>query len=335
MVAIDPTATYRSPETARRMAAAAASFLASLIEGQRDLAHFPFEGDERYAWNYTPFPRNGLRLINMNREQQQAAFALFDAGLSARGASQARQIIALEPILRETERIELRLTRWVRDPELYWISIFGEPGGSAPWAWRAGGHHLGLHFTIVDRDLLSPTPLFFGANPAEVRHGPETGMRTLPEEEDLARALLRSLDPARRAVAQVSSNAPADILTEVCRTPDPAVLPTGLAYGAMSGEHRGLLVRLIRHYVERAADEVAAREWARIEQAGLQPVTFAWAGPDEPGHGHYYAVKGPTFMIEYDNTQNGANHIHSVWRDFTNDWGEDMLAAHYAGAHGR
>ena len=324
MVAIDPTATYRLPETARRMADAAAGFLATLSEAQRDVAQFPFEGDERYAWHYTPVARNGLRLINMNREQQQAAFALFEAGLSARGASQAQQIIALEPILRETERAELRLTRWVRDPELYWFSIFGEPGGAAPWAWRAGGHHLGLHFTIVDRDLVAPTPLFFGANPAVVRHGEQAGARTLPEEEDLARALLRSLDPAQRAVALVNPDAPPDILTEARRTADPAVLPVGLAYGAMSGEHRGQLVRLIRHYLERAADEVAAHEWARIERAGLEPVTFAWTGPDEPGRGHYYAIKGPTFMLEYDNTQNGANHIHSVVRRPRGDFGEGL-----------
>jgi hypothetical protein len=333
MVAIEPTATYRAPEVARRMAEAAASFLAKLSEGQREVARFPFEGDERYAWDYRPTPRNGLRLINMTHDQQAAAWAVVDVGLSARGAGQARQIVELEPILRESERAELRLNRWVRDAELYWFSVFGEPGGSAPWAWRAGGHHLGLHFTVVDRELVAPTPLFFGANPARVRHGPKAGYRTLPEEEDLARALLVGLEADRRAVAQISETAPRDLLTEWRPRVEPGILPVGLAYEAMGGEDRERLVGLIRHYVERTAVGVAANEWARIERAGLEPITFAWAGPDQPGQGHYYAIQGPTFMIEYDNTQNEANHIHSVWRNFTNDWGEDLLAAHYAAAH--
>ena len=335
MAIVDLTATQRLPATARRMADAATRFLGSLTDGQRELARFPFEGDERYAWDYRPSPRNGLRLINMTAEQQQLAWALADVGLSARGARQARQIVELEPILREAERIEHRLNRWVRDPELYWFSVFGEPGGAAPWAWRAGGHHLGLHFTIVDGDQLATTPLFFGANPAVVRHGPRTGLRTLPEEEDLARALFRSLEPAQWAIAQLSPEAPPDLFTEWRPRVEPGLLPDGLAYGSMAGEHRGQLVRLIRHYLERTSDDLAAQEWARIERAGLEPVTFAWAGPDQPGQGHYYAVKGPTFMIEYDNTQNGANHVHSVCRDFTNDWGEDLLAAHYARAHAR
>jgi hypothetical protein len=332
-MATDLRVTSHAPATARRMAEAANRFLDSLSSGQREAATFPFEGDERYKWHYTPIERNGLRLINMTRPQQEAAFGLFEAGLSARGAIQTRQIIDLEPVLRETERVVHRVNRWVRDPELYWFSIFGEPGGRAPWAWRAGGHHLGLHFTVVDAELVAPTPLFFGANPATVRHGPETGRRTLAEEEDMARSLLKSLSSEDRQIAVVNAVAPADIATGPHRSADPASIPVGLAYEAMSGEHRGRLVSLIRHYVERAVDEVASNEWTRIEQAGLEPITFAWAGGEEPGQGHYYAIKGPNFVVEYDNTQNDANHIHSVWRDFTNDWGEDLLAAHYAQSH--
>jgi hypothetical protein len=333
MIAIEPTVASRAPEVARRMADAAAGFLASLSPEQREVATFPFEGDERYQWDYRPSAREGLRLINMNREQQAAAWAMVEAGLSARGAGQTRQITALEPILREAERAELRLNRWVRDGELYWWSVFGEPGGAAPWGWRVGGHHVGIHFTVVDRELVAPTPLFFGANPAEVRHGPKAGHRTLPEEEDLARALLVGLAPAERAAAVFNEAAPRDLLTEWRPRVEPGILPVGLAYERMGGEDRERLVGLIRHYVDRTTEAVAANEWTRIERAGLEPITFAWAGPDVPGQGHYYAVVGPTFMIEYDNTQNGANHIHSVWRNFSGDWGEDLLAAHYARDH--
>lgn len=329
----NPTFLRQAPAAAQRMADAALRFLDRLTSEQRAVATFPFAGDERYQWHYTPVERRGLLLKAMTPPQREAALTLLASGLSARGDREARQIIALEPILRETERIERLQTHWIRDPERYAFSIFGEPGGPAPWAWRVGGHHLGLHFTIVERELLAPTPLFFGANPAEVRHGPATGQRTLAAEEDLARALLASLDPAQKAVAIVDPVAPDDILTKNYRVADPAAAPRGLAYEALNGEQRERLVRLVRHYLERATDELGAGAWATIERAGLAAITFAWAGPEARGHGHYYAVMGPTFLLEYDNTQNSANHIHSVWRDFTNDWGEDLLARHYAAAH--
>ena len=331
------TGTLRTPRalaTAQRMAEAATALLETLGSDQRARASFPFGGDERYRWAYTPGPRNGLLLKEMTGAQRSAALRLFDAGLSARGAATAQQIIAHEAILHETERIEQRPSKDERDPELYYFTIFGTPGGAAPWGWRASGHHLALNFAVIDGALVSPTPLFFGANPAVVHHGPERGLRILAEEEELARALLGSLEAGQKTLAVVDPVAPADILTRNYRVIDPAAVPHGIAYAALSGEQRGHLVRVVRHYIERTADEVSAQVWAKIERAGLNELTFAWAGPEQRGQGHYYAVKGPTFLIEYDNTQNSANHIHSVWRDFTHDWDGDMLADHYAHAHG-
>jgi len=184
--------------------------------------------------------------------------------------------------------------------------------------------------TVVAEAHLACVPLFFGANPAEVRHGQEKGLRILSVEEDLARGLLGQLTPDQRRVAIVDPQAPDDILTKNYRAIQPGMAPQGLAFGDMAQASREQLVRLIRHYVDRSAGEMAANAWRDIEHAGLDPVTFAWAGPQEPGHGHYYAVVGSTFLIEYDNTQDGANHVHSVWRDFTNDFGGDVLAEHYA-----
>jgi hypothetical protein len=208
--------------------------------------------------------------------------------------------------------------------------VFGQPGSRDPWAWRVGGHHIGFHFTVVDGDLISPLPVFFGANPSEVKHGPETGLRTLPQEEDLARELVQSLDADQRRVAIVDEQAPDDLLTKNYRSVSPDMTPAGISLSQLGGTQRDLLVRLIRHYVEGIADDLVPNEWAKIEGAGLDRVTFAWAGPTEKAkyNGHYYNVKGPTFMLEYDNTQQDANHIHSVWRDFTNDWAEDLLASH-------
>lgn len=328
----DTLLTPPAPLTAQRMAQAAMALLESLSSEQHARASFPFTGDERYQWAYTPGPRNGLMLQEMTATQRRAALRLFDAGLSARGAATAQQIILHETILRETERIEQRPSVDERDPELYYFSVFGVPGG-ASWGWRVSGHHLALNFAVVGGELVAPTPLFFGANPAEVHHGPERGLRILAAEEELARALLSSLDGEQKTVAVVEPVAPADILTKNDRMVDPTAVPRGIAYATLSGEQRSHLVKLIRHYIERAADEVSAHAWARIERAGLDELTFAWAGSEQRGQGHYYAVKGSTFLIEYDNTQNHANHIHSVWRDLTHDWGVDVLANHYAHAH--
>jgi len=321
----------RTPAAARRMADAANRFVDSLTPLQRSQATFPFEGDERYQWHYTPVARNGLLLIDMTPAQQKLAHELMATGLSERGLRQAQQIIALETILRVEEHIERPgEERWDRNPLRYYFSVFGQPGGRDPWAWRVGGHHIGFHFTVVDGDLISPLPIFFGANPSEVKYGPETGLRTPPEEEDLARELVQSLDAEQRAVGIVDPVAPDDLLTKNYRKVEPGMMPAGIGLAGLGGGQRDLLVRLIRHYVERIADDLAPNEWAKIEGAGLDRVTFAWAGPLEKAkyNGHYYNVTGPTFMLEYDNTQQDANHIHSVWRDFTNDWAEDILANH-------
>jgi hypothetical protein len=193
-----------------------------------------------------------------------------------------------------------------------------------------------VHFAVIDGAQISSTPLFLGANPAESKLGPDEGDRILPDEEDMARALLGSLDVPLKALAQYSPVAPADIITDVHRQVWPGILPHGLPFARMPDGPRQRLVDLIRHYLGRANDRLADDAWVRIERAGLDDVTFAWSGPEARGDGHYYAVSGPTFMLEYDNTQNGANHIHSVWREWDGDWGEDILAAHYrdtAGHH--
>jgi hypothetical protein len=341
-MAVEVSTALHAPSVAARMAEAAARFLATLDEPRLKVACMPFETHERFRWNYRPdgfdwdgrtFWHEGLRLMNMTREQQAAALALLDAALSLDGSRTARRIMQLEEDLRETERHTRFVHHVIRDPELYAFAIFGQPGGSDPWSWRAGGHHIGLHFTVVGGELVAPTPLFFGCNPAEVRHGPNVGWRTLPREEDQARSLITSLAADRRGAALVSETAPADILTDAYRTASPAVPPRGLRFAAMSGEERRQLVDLIHLYVDRSAPEVAEGQWRRIEAAGLDAISFAWLGSLEPNRGHYYAISGPTFTIEYDNTQDGANHIHSVFRDFTNDWGEDLLARHYLEAH--
>jgi hypothetical protein len=315
-----------------RIGDAVLRWLDTLDPGQRTEAVRAFESPERFVWDYLPGPRRGLAIADMTGPQRAAAMAILDASLSGRGAAEVRAIFALELVLRELERATGRDAQR-RDPDRYWFAVFGEPGETAPWSWRIGGHHLALHVTIAGRRVIGSAPSFLGANPATVPHGPLAGSRELDGEEALARDVLASLSAAQRAVAVVDPIAPPDILSGTGRRADLREVPAGIAYEGLEREQRDALERLIRHYLDRASPEIAEAEWERIRAADLGTITFAWAGSAEPGDGHYYAIRGPRLLIEYDNTQNGANHIHAVWRDLTNDWGEDLLAAHYRARH--
>jgi hypothetical protein len=303
-----------------------------LDPAQRAKAAYPFGSSERFTWDYRPGTRQGLSLAAMTEEQRTAAWAIVDAALSVRGAGEVRAITALEPILGELER-QSRRAGIRRDPELYWFTVFGDPAGSSSWSWRLGGHHVAIQVTFADGRLIGAAPSFLGANPATVPGGPFAGHRAIDGEETLARALLATLSPEQRRLAVVDAAAPPDIRSGNGRRAALGEVPAGIAIRDLDERQRGGLERLIRQYLDRANPAIAEVEWGRIRAADLAPITFAWAGPDEPGRGHYYAIRGPRLLIEYDNTQDGANHIHSVWRDPTNDWGEDLLGEHYRASH--
>jgi hypothetical protein len=201
------------------------------------------------------------------------------------------------------------------------------------WGWRVEGHHVSVNFLIVNGNRIAPTPNFFGANPASVPQGyPLAGLRVLGAEEDLARQLLVSLDTRRRAQAIIAAEAPPDIVT---RAEHRVKLdsPAGLAVGEMDENQQRTLKDLVLEYTSRMSRDVADNRMNQIEKEGKSLIHFAWAGAEERGRPHYYRLHGPSFLIEYDNTQNNANHIHTVWRDLRDDWGEDLLLRHYAGAH--
>jgi Protein of unknown function (DUF3500) len=319
---------------AAQITAAVRGWLDGLDDLQRDRATFPFETSERFVWAYTPGQREGLAIRDMRPDQRAAAHTIVSASLSARTAGEVAAIMSLETVLGELERSGGRGGAGRRDPERYWFGVFGEPGPAAPWSWRVGGHHVVVHVTVVDDRVVGATPSFLGANPAVVPSGPRAGERLLPGEEALARDLLADLSPVERAAAVVDDRAPADILTGTGRIADVRLVPVGVRHADLGTPRQAAMERLIRHYVDRIRQEVADAAWERLVAADLGDVTFAWAGPDVPGKGHYYAIRGPRFVFEYDNTQNGANHIHAVWRDLENDWGEDQLAEHLAKAHG-
>ncbi len=319
------------------MADAATRLLSSLTPEQRQQASFAFAGDERLHWHFIPtemFPRKGLLIRAMTEPQRRLAHDLLKAGLSQRGYLTASSIMDLETVLKALETAQRaagpqppRGTVLERDPEKYFFSIFGTPSARDTWGWRVEGHHVSLHFTVVNGTMVASSPSFFGSNPAEVREGPKKGLRILGAEEDAARALLESLDAAQRADAIVNATAPGDMVTMATVDISP-LSPSGLAAGAMKAAQRDLLMTLLDVYIGKMAADIADDRLARLRKAGVEKITFAWAGETERGRKHYYRVQGPTFLVEYDNTQNDGNHIHSVWRDFNGDFGRDLLREH-------
>ncbi len=308
------------------MVQAADAFLASLTPAQRSKARFAFEDAERLNWHFVPRARRGLPLKEMSAEQRGLAHGILRAGLSRRGYLTASTIIDLELVLREMGE-----SPRFRDPELYFFSVFGTPSRAAPWGFRAEGHHLSLNFTLVRDTLIATAPAFFGANPAEVRSGARRGLRALANEEDIGRELVMALDERQRARALIAAVAPRDIVTGNAARVEP-LSPIGIRATELRPEQAAILVRLLEVYLGRMAEPLAARRRAALERTDFAEVAFGWAGSTRRGEPHYYRIQGPSFLVEYDNTQNGANHIHSVWRDFDGDFGRDLLREHYRGA---
>ncbi len=304
------------------MAEAAQAFLDSLTPEQRSAAMFAFDSDDRFDWHYIPRERKGVSLRAMSGAQKKAALALVEASLSAEGYDKSERIRQLEQILFDREG------RAIRDTELYFFMIFGDPTADGTWGWRYEGHHISQNWTVLDGMLSSSTPQFFGTNPAYVREGSRAGERVLVLEDILPRSLIASMTDAHRRAAIVSDEAPRDILTTSDRK---AAIQenTGVAFGDLSRGQQDILWALIEEYAEAQPAAVAAERLEKVKKAGLDGIRFAWMGSLTQGEPHYYRVQGPTFLIEYDNVQNGANHVHSVWRDFDGDFGRDMLAAHY------
>ncbi len=304
------------------MAEAAQAFLDSLTPEQRSAAMFPFNSDDRFDWHYIPRERKGVSLKAMSGPQKKAALALVEASLSAEGYDKSERIRQLEQILYDREG------RAIRDTELYFFMIFGDPSADGSWGWRYEGHHISGNWTVLDGMLASSTPQFFGTNPAYVREGSRAGERVLVLEDILPRSLLASMSDAHRRAAIVSDEAPSDILTTSDREAG-IQENSGVAFGDLSRGQQDILWALIEEYAEAQPPAIAAERLAKVKEAGLDGIRFAWMGSLKESEGHYYRVQGPTFLIEYNNVQNTANHVHSVWRDFDGDFGRDVLAAHY------
>jgi hypothetical protein len=327
VVALTPTAA-RESDTAQKMRTATAAFIKTLDDAQQSQAAFAFESEERLNWHFVPRERKGLAVKAMTPAQRTALAALLHTGLSDKGYEKVERIRSLENDLIVIEQGKNPM----RDPDGYYLSVFGTPAADKPWGWRFEGHHIALNWTIIGGSAIASSPQFFGANPAEVRDGPRKGLRALAGEEDLARTFVTSLDAAQSPEAVVSNEAPRDIIT--MNKLDIAPLDNnGIVWTKLSAGQQKLLTRLIEEHAFGQAASIGQARVEAIRKAGMDTIRFAWLGPTEKGAKHYYRVQGPTFLIEYDCTQGNGNHIHSVWRDFKGDFGRDLLAEHYLRDH--
>ena len=318
-------------QTAADMANAANAFLATLKPEQIAKATFELNDTNRTRWHFVPtemHPRHGLSFREMQQDQQHMAYALLASVLSARGLQKTAQIMSLEQILHDANP----KGRFARDPKWYFISIFGKPSVKGTWGWRFEGHHLSLSFTVVDGHIGGLTPSFLGTNPGKVLDGPRKGLQVLAKEEKIARALARSLNAEQRKVAVVDEKAPADIITKADRKAR-RLEPLGLAASEMNKKQFTQLWTLIEEYLRNYRPDLAEEGLKHLEGLDLKMIHFAWAGSLESGKGHYYRIQAPDLLIEYDNTQNGANHVHCVVRDLKRDFGEDLLRQHYEQHH--
>jgi hypothetical protein len=307
----------------------AMEFLNSLEDAQKKKAVFPFDEMNRYDWHYVPavmLARTGICVKDMSDSQKQALYSLIQAFLSEEGYTRTKSIMNFEYLLKEMDPNNLN-----RIPENYYVAVYGSPGTDIAWGWKFSGHHLALNFTVVD-DKLAFAPFFFGVYPAEVKDGPKQGTRLIKDEEYLGFELVNSLSKEQKQKAVFHLKAFTDIVTTNSQLVGP-MKPVGIEVLDLTLKQKSVLNKLIVSYLLSMPADIAKTRMERITKEDMNLVRFGWAGGTEPGIPHYYRVQGNTFLIEFDNTQNNANHIHSVWRDFNGDYGRDLLNEHYHDSH--
>jgi hypothetical protein len=301
------------------MAEAARTFLKGLSEDQRKQATYAYDDAERLNWHFIPRPRKGLPLKALAPESRAAARAFIASGLSQSGYEQAVNVMSLDDVLYLLEKGNWAERRLRRDPLNYYLTVFGTPSEQGIWGWRLEGHHLSLNYTIADGRVVASTPEFFGANQASIAAGPGRSIRVLAAEEDYAREILRSCSPEQQKLALIGAKPAEDI--RAGGKPQPELSPVvGLAAAEMSPDQRTLLRHLLAEYLKNMPADIRGEREAKIESAGFEKIRVAWWGSLNLNGKHAYRVQGPTFLIEYNNTQNNANHVHSVWRSVAGDF---------------
>ena len=310
------------------------AFLNSLSEDLKSKTHYTLEDPERFNIQFVPIARKGASFHDFSDEQKKLALDLLKASLSNEGFRKSTEIIELEKVLIvvENNRNKMPDGSPMRDPLNYYLWIFGNPSQDNFWGWRFEGHHLSLSFTSSNNQIVSSTPSFFGSNPAIVNVDGFDHQEVLKSETDLGFKLVNSLDKEQLALALFSDTAPKEIITRNNRKAE-NIDPRGISYAQFSDGQKEMFLDLLNVYINNYEAGYSETLRKRIQQAGVDNLSFAWAGSLRPGAGHYYRIQGPMLLIEYDNIQNNANHVHSVVRDLSNDFGEDLLKAHYQKDH--
>jgi hypothetical protein len=322
-----PDAVTLAPRS-KDMLAAVNTFIGSLKEEQSKKVLYAFEDEERYNWHFIPRDRKGLPFKEMTAEQRQLATALLKTTMSDQGYNKAKSIMELEVVLKALENLPPENDR--RDPEKYYFTVFGKPSDTEPWGWRMEGHHISLNFSSASGQVSAETPAFMGTNPGIVLEGPAKGKQILKQEADLGFELLHSFTPEQLRKVMIAEIAPNEIVTSNSRK---AMLDKseGILYSEMTPAQQQIFMRLLNVYLDNYRQDLAQPLRTKVTKAGMDKTYFAWAGHNEPvvGKAHYYRIHNPVLLIEYDNSQNNANHVHTVIRDLSNDFGEDALRAHY------
>jgi Protein of unknown function (DUF3500) len=316
----------QQPASGKAMFQGAQAFLGALSADQNKQATFQFDDAERLNWHFIPRPRKGLPLRDLEGNALKAAHGLITSGLSASGYDQVMSVMSLEEVLYLLEGGERAERRERRHPGKYYLSVFGTPSETGKWGWRLEGHHLSLNYTLDKGEVIGSTPEFFGSNPASIEAGPGRTIRVLGTEEDLARQILKLCTPEQAKVTLIDPKAPDDLRggnaqggpnsTQADNTP-----PVGLVASKMNPDQKKLLGELLNEYLKNMPLDISSKRRARLTDAGFDNISFAWWGDADRNQRHQYRVQGPTFLIEYNNTQNNANHVHSFWRDLAGDFG--------------
>lgn len=304
----------------------ATAFYNSISSNQTSAAIFDFTDEKRTTWTFLPNPHKGITFYDMSDEQAKMAIQLIKDCLSNEGSQKALAIMQLEAVLKVVENRAADDQH--RDPKRYYFSFYGKPSKSQPWGWQIEGHHLSINYTSIAGKIATATPLFFGSNPART----EDGVEVLKTETDMGLSFLKSLTDIQRKKAVTKTESPYEIIT-LSATKAELTMKEGIAFNELDKSQQRYLMEIVSFYVRRHPTGFADEFMRKIEKSGLENLHFVWMGGNERSVGHYYRIYNDVLLIEYDRTQNDANHVHTVVRDLTNDFGEDTLRNHYKNEH--
>ena len=303
----------------------ALQFLNDLKPIQLNQVQFKLTDSSKMRWHYLPhssFQRKGLSMDSLSVIQNEKLMGLLDAFLSNSGYDKMEQIIDLENYLAVKEQNPFK-----RNSKKYYVTFYGTPNNESPWAWSFEGHHLSFNFT-VHKDQVAIAPAFLGSNPGVVMEGPQKGKRVLHREQDLGLQLINSMSAKQSQKAIISEVTFGDILSKN-KSFISRLEYSGIRYTALADSQKGIINAIIQEHMSNMERAVAHRAKILLENENYDNITFCWAGKKEILTAHYYRIQGEKFLIEFDNSQNKGNHIHTVWREFDGDFGKDLIQEHY------